>query len=125
MRIRTRKVTYYGITFDSRVEGERYLVLRGLEIEGKISDLKCQPVFKLSTDNGPILGLNGKGKQRVYTADFSYMRDGKLIVEDVKPRKKATYKNKLKKDKALIDEASSLRMSIAESQYGFIVNIIF
>lgn len=37
---RNKKVTYFGITFDSQIEGARYMYLRSLEQEGKISELE-------------------------------------------------------------------------------------
>jgi len=125
MKYNNKKITYFGREFDSQVEANRYLILREREKLGEITELQCQPVFPLYCDAGPILGLGKKGKQRTYTADFSYKKGWELIVEDVKPRKKATKKNKMRKDKPLIDIASSLRMSVAEACYDFKIRIIF
>ena len=67
------------MTFDSKREAERYLFLRSEQLAGRISDLKCQVSFTL---------LPPKGKERAvkYIADFTYIRDGKLVVEDVKSK---------------------------------------
>lgn len=60
-----------GIKFASKAEMARYGELRLLEISGKISHLECQPLFVLTA------GVK-------YYADFRYMEDGRVIVEDVK-----------------------------------------
>lgn len=70
-----QKTIIDGITFDSKVESRRYLVLRSLADAGEITDLRCHPRWELV--------VNGKKISR-YTADFSYMENGTLIVEDVK-----------------------------------------
>jgi len=82
---RGRKVTYFGIVFDSQIEGQRYLQLRSMEQEGEISDLICHPKFILIPAFTDIEGRT----QRVitYTADFMYREsDKQLVVEDVKAR---------------------------------------
>lgn len=73
-----------GIRFDSKAEAARYDVLMAMLRAGKIRDLRLQPHFTLSeawkTPNGePIRSI-------VYIADFSYWKDGHLIVEDVKSK---------------------------------------
>lgn len=125
-----KKVTAFGHTFDSKKEYERYLDLLDMQRRGEIAELKPHPKFKLWSGDKPIVGLGGKFSQRVYTADFSYIKDGKLIIEDVKPRKKALKKPKKgskapKKDKAFITPYDSLRMSIFEAHSGIKIDIIF
>ena len=77
------------MTFDSKREAERYLFLRSEQLAGRISDLKCQVPFTL---------LPPQGKERAvkYIADFTYMRDGKLVVEDSKGFKTDVYRLKRK-----------------------------
>lgn len=74
-----KKVTFFGETFDSRKEGERWLVLRDSERRGEIRDLRRQVKFEL-TPAYPAVGL----RAMTYTADFVYTMGGKTVVEDVK-----------------------------------------
>ena len=70
------------IRFDSRKEARRYDALVLLLRRGEISDLRIQPEFTL------IEAYTMPDGERVralrYRADFSYRRNGELIVEDVK-----------------------------------------
>ena len=72
-------------TFDSQAEADRYIELRVAEKAGLISELTCHPHFDLI----PTQKVPGQRAFRPhgYTADFSYMRDGQYIVEDVKSEK--------------------------------------
>ena len=82
-----KKVTFCGETFDSRKEGERWLVLRDSERRGEIRDLRRQVKFEL-VPAFPKAGL----RAMAYIADFVYEEDGKTVVEDVKGyRKGAAY----------------------------------
>lgn len=75
------KTAVDGIMFDSRAEARRYAELKLLEMAGEITDLKCHPQFELQ----PSFKHEGKTIRSInYTADFSYMENGKLVVEDVK-----------------------------------------
>jgi len=72
-----KKTDIGNITFDSRKEATRYLELKMLERAGKIQGLALQPRFELIPKQ--------RGEKAVtYTADFSYLDAGRLIVEDVK-----------------------------------------
>lgn len=76
-----RKTTVDGITFDSRKEADRYLVLKGMEEDGLIEDLRRQVRYELV----PAFDVNGKHYRPVYyVADFVYREDGQEVVEDVK-----------------------------------------
>lgn len=81
-RINSQRVIANGIEFDSKIEHDRYLELLVMEREGVISELQCHPAWELI----PPQKVPGKRPFRGhrYTADFRYMRDGKMIVEDVK-----------------------------------------
>ena len=81
-KVNHERVTINGIVFDSIAEADRYRVLRVMEKTGKISDLVCHPRWEII----PAQKAEGhRGFQPAhYTADFSYVKDGKLVVEDVK-----------------------------------------
>lgn len=78
-------------TFDSKREYQRYTELKHLQDIGWITDLKRQVPFELipkqlllenKTDKS---GRTQRSEMAVkYVADFTYKKDGKLIVEDVK-----------------------------------------
>ena len=81
-KVNHERVTINGIVFDSIAEADRYRVLRVMEKTGKISDLVCHPRWEIIPAQNPE---GHRGFQPAhYTADFSYVKDGKLIVEDVK-----------------------------------------
>ena len=65
------------ITFDSKVESERYSELKLLERAGQISKLVVQPEFE-------IIPKQKDERPAKYRADFMYLEKGKIIVEDVK-----------------------------------------
>lgn len=99
-----------GQKFDSVMEYHRWGCLKLLERAGQIQDLKRQVKFELipiqreeSTEvykAGPQKGLPKPGalleKPCTYVADFTYIENGKLIVEDVKGAKTEAYKIKKK-----------------------------
>lgn len=95
-KYRNQKVKVNGVTFDSKTEYERYLALKMLEKAGKIKDLKTQVKFEL------VKGVRFQNEKRkkpalTYIADFTYVKDGELIVEDVKSeitRKNGVYRMK-------------------------------
>lgn len=78
-KYRNVKVTYFGETFDSQKEAERWLYLRSLQKRGKISNLKRQVKYEL-IPRAPGVKLQALS----YIADFVYDKDGETIVEDVK-----------------------------------------
>ena len=73
----------YGHLHDSRREMMRCVELHISQLGGYISALKVHPKFKFEV-NGDWLKLRN-GQVAGYTADFQYMENGKLIVEDIKP----------------------------------------
>lgn len=82
-----------GITFDSRKEADRYLVLKGMEEDGAIEDLRRQVRYELV----PAFDVDGRHYRPVYyVADFVYVEDGKEVVEDVKGMITDVYKLKSK-----------------------------
>ena len=85
-----------GMKFDSVKEYKRYIELTALMQRGEISELKCQVKFVLA----PKVKLEGEKRAKPelrYYADFTYLSNGQLIVEDVKSavtRKLAGYRSK-------------------------------
>lgn len=96
MKYGNKKVFVDGILFDSKKEARRYCELKMLQSAGEISDLQTQREFELipaQYEYYPRYGKNGNrlkdGKRCleqkcVYKADFAYIKDGKVVVEDVK-----------------------------------------
>lgn len=82
-----------GITFDSKREADRYLVLKGMEEDRLIEDLRRQVRYELV----PAFDVDGRHYRPVYyVADFVYVEGGKEIVEDVKGMRTDVYKLKSK-----------------------------
>lgn len=73
------KVNADGMTFDSKLEYNRWCELKILEKARKITDLKRQVEFVL-------IDKSKYGRKILYIADFTYLQDGKLIVEDTKSK---------------------------------------
>lgn len=78
--------------FDSILERNRFIFLDAEQRAGNISNLRLQVPFELI----PNQRVNGKliEKKCSYIADFVYMKDGKMVVEDVKSvatQKKESY----------------------------------
>lgn len=90
------KIEKDGMKFDSKKEYKRYIELTALMQRGEIQDLKCQVKFELA----PKVKIAGEKRAKPalrYFADFTYLSNGKLIVEDVKSavtRKLASFRNK-------------------------------
>nr|UVM85706.1 MAG: protein of unknown function DUF1064 [Bacteriophage sp.] len=88
-----RRTTVDGITFDSKREADRYLVLKSMEEDGTIEDLRRQVRYELI----PAFDVDGKHYRPVfYVADFVYVENGKEVVEDVKGMRTDTYRLKAK-----------------------------
>jgi len=76
-KYKNTKVVYDGIRFDSKAELKRYKELKIIEQSGGIAELELQKEFLL------IPAQNGERKVS-YKADFAYMENGSMVVEDVK-----------------------------------------
>lgn len=88
-----KKTVVDGITFDSRKEADRYLVLKGMEEEGAIEDLRRQVRYEII----PAFDVDGRHYRPVYyVADFVYVEDGREVVEDVKGMRTDVYRLKSK-----------------------------
>lgn len=89
------KIEHDGITFDSKVEGERYLYLKTLQCAGEISELETHKTYELLPKQTfkEVVHLKTKDKEVertlflpvVFTPDFVYKnKAGELVCEDVK-----------------------------------------
>ena len=79
--------------FDSTKEAQRYRELKLLEKAKQISNLELQPRFLLQDS----FRKNGKTYRKIeYVADFKYIENGRLIVEDVKGLQTDVFKIKHK-----------------------------
>lgn len=85
-----RKVKRDGMIFDSIKEYNRFRELKILERAGKIIHLKRQVPFSVIP---PQRDEEGKVIERVvkYIADFTYLENGELVVEDTKGFKTPEY----------------------------------
>lgn len=88
-----KRTTVDGITFDSKREASRYLVLKSMEEDGTIEDLRRQVRYELV----PAFDVDGKHYRPVfYVADFVYRENGHEVIEDVKGMKTDVYRLKSK-----------------------------
>ena len=111
------------VQWDSKKEYQRWLVLRQAEADGLISDLERQPKFELipAIKETYIKHLKTKDKvcERVvqlacsYTADFRYVKDGKVVVEDVKISPK------------MLPPEYILREKMFRAKFGFSIKRVF
>lgn len=81
-RQQSKTVEYFGITFDSKAEGDRYLELRAMQERGEITALEPHPKYTLQ----PAFTTEGGERVRAitYTPDFEYIERGVRVIEDVK-----------------------------------------
>lgn len=88
-----KKTVVDGMAFDSKREADRYLVLKSMEEDGDIEDLRRQVRYELV----PAFDVDGKHYRPVYyVADFVYAAGGKEVVEDVKGMRTDVYRLKSK-----------------------------
>lgn len=83
-KYRNVKVNVDGTKFDSKKEAGRYHLLKLQEEAGEIGELTLQQRFLLT----PRLQRDdGRWEEKSeYVADFTYVRDGVFVVEDVKSK---------------------------------------
>ncbi len=81
VKYHNKKCEYKGLKFDSLKERNHYIILEHLEKTGQIKELRRQVKFLLQ----PSFKLNGKTIRAInYIADFTYLKDGVLVVVDTK-----------------------------------------
>ena len=101
-KYKNKKTTVFGITFDSKREADRYLILRTLERQGVIKDLRLQVRYELIPEQrepGTIGPREGKVIEKAcnYVADFVYVdNQGNEVVEDAKGVRTKEYRIKKK-----------------------------
>jgi hypothetical protein len=101
-KYRNTKCEHEGIKFDSQRERSHWFHLVEQQAKGLISDLRLQVPFVLTERKQRDDGTWERKSK--YVADFTYIRDGKLVVEDVKSE--ATRKNRtyIQKRKQMLDK---------------------
>lgn len=119
------KVEIDGIKYDSKKESQRNAYLELMQKQGLISDLKRQVVFKLipTIYEDKVVHLKTKDKivKRVaqksvtYKADFTYIKDGQLVVEDVKAS--ASYK--------ALDQTFILKEKMMRYFHGIVIKRVY
>lgn len=81
MKYRNVKTIVDGIKFDSKKEAKRWQELILLERSKKISQLQRQVTYVLSSS----VVINGRKRPALkYVADFVYVENNELIIEDCK-----------------------------------------
>lgn len=108
-----KKVTICGITFDSKKEGMRWLLLKDMERNGEIANLQRQVPFELLPPIYEDVTVHLKTKDKIerrlkqrsvnYIADFTYTKDGRQVVEDTKGMRLPEYILKKKMMLALLN----------------------
>ena len=78
-----------GHKHDSKAEAARCHVLHVRLALGEIIGLRIHPFFPFFIDGKPVKMANGH--QAGYTADATYIENGKQVVEDVKPDAKGSF----------------------------------
>src|SRR3990167_1427642 len=90
-----KKKTIIGdITFASKKEARRYLILKQMAVKGQIKNLILQPVFEIVINEQKVCR---------YVADFQYDWSGRRIVEDAKGMKTDIYSLKKKLMQAVLN----------------------
>lgn len=72
-----------GHKFASRREAKRYMELKLLQRANQIRDLKIHPSFTVVPKTDQFRAVD-------YVADFSYIVDGRMVVEDAKGMRRGT-----------------------------------
>lgn len=122
-KYRNKKVVVDGVEFDSKKESQRFLVLKDAQDRGIISELTLQPQFELIPKITEKVIEHKKTKDVIkerfvshpitYIADFSYIKDGKEVVEDVKGSPK------------LIDGVFKIKEKLFRWKFGFSLTRIY
>lgn len=124
-KYRNTKVEFQGIKFDSKREMQRYIVLKDAEVKGLIKDLQMQVKFELipAVKETYIKHLKTKDKECertlqlpiTYTCDFAYVKDGELVVEDVKASPKTS----------ALDKVFLIKEKLFRWKFGFSIKRVY
>lgn len=119
------KCSLNGIEFDSKKERDRFVVLKAAQQSGIISDLELQPTFELIPRITEQIVVHKKTKDVInekfvqhpisYVADFTYMKDGVKVVEDVKSSKKT----------GAIDDVFLIKEKLFRWKFGFSIRRVY
>ena len=99
-KYKAKKIVVDGVEFDSKKEARQYGILKAREQAGEIKGLRRQVKFELlpAYYEPDTVGRRGgikKGKiierECIYIADFVYLEDGKVVVEDTKGMRTKDY----------------------------------
>lgn len=85
-----------GLVFDSKREADRWMALRARAEAKDITNLRRQVSFDLTTLNRVAPEEGGFQTVGRYIADFTYLENGRVVVEDAKGVRTALYKWKKK-----------------------------
>lgn len=88
------RTTLNGIVFDSKREANTYFRLQYDEKRGVIKDLKRQVRYNFPDGKGGLIRYQESKRPLAYVADFTYIKDDKLVVADAKGFKTDIYKLK-------------------------------
>lgn len=91
-----QKTMVDGIYFDSAREARRYKELKLMEKAGLISDLQLQVPFEVIPKIKDEKTNKVLQRPTIYKSDFTYRKEGKLVVEDAKGYQTEAYKIKRK-----------------------------
>lgn len=118
-------VEFQGQKFASKREMQRYIFLKEEEDKGLISDLKCQVKYELipAIKEKEVVHLKTKDKivERTvqlaitYTCDYQYIKEGKIVVEDVKASPNL----------AALDKAFLIKEKLFRWKYGFSIKRVY
>jgi hypothetical protein len=124
-KYKNKKVEYNGIIFDSKKEMSRYVFLKEMEDKGLISNLERQERFCLIPTIKEDYEVKLKTKIAVktrtvqlaitYTCDFTYMKDGVKVVEDVKASPKS----------ASLDKVFLIKEKLFRWKYGYSIKRVY
>lgn len=99
MKYWSSKVEYQGKMFDSNRERDRFIYLKHLERNGKISQLRTQVSFQIIPPTIRTVPIRMKTKVKYeercveqdseYTCDFLYIESGKYVCEEFKSEQTA------------------------------------
>lgn len=82
------------VIFDSIIERDRWRYLSLLQRAGEIGALELQPQYELQPG---YIRKRKKIRAEHYRADFRYIRNGNVVVEDVKGLRLPLYQSKVKR----------------------------
>lgn len=104
--------TLDGIVFDSKREMHHYAGLKMRVEDGQITALELQPKYPLqfpARDGRDVAIRTPTGRVMIYTPDFRYMENGKLVVVEVK---------------GFMQKDAQIRIAVFEAIYGLKVKIV-